>query len=842
MSSNINKTISFKFVGGYYYFHASQLGLSNLKLRPGDAKQLNYNVVKANGTLDKYSLLEYVGFFELEFPELKKSYSSHTANGVNQKVRKYSEENPPILHRKELLLPPDHPNIPKFAALTKQLEEAGLFKDSRKIGYKKQWEGRLFKAGYKVEDHNLLKLDGIEIPPPPSVDRHKTALTRYALSKPMQTLAKFDFLDGQHTVFDYGCGKGSDVDILTKNNVTAQGWDPHFCNDNPKHEADIVNLGFVINVIEDKDERIDAVLGAFRLCRQFLCAAVMLGESSSDRGRLYRDGVLTSRNTFQKYFSQDEFRNYLRHVLDEEPVAVGPGVFFVFKDKEAEQAFLAKRYRNRGSANRLIDRIPKPTRAEKEQAFYQQHESLLSSLWLRWLELGRPPASEEFAESEGVLSLFSSWRRGLNFLERFHGTEALKLAFDTRLEDLTVYFAMRRFDQSRVYGSLPESLKLDVKAFFGSHQKAQQLGETLLFSVGKASNIRNTCKAAAEQGNGYLDDEGSLTFHTSMVEALPPVLRVYIACGTLVFGDITSADLLKVHAESGKLSLMMYDDFEGLALPKLLERIKINLAEQRFDYYRYGEAYASPYLYLKSRYINDEYPQYDEQCDFDEALQSLEGVSLEGYGMAPDELDAVLKQSRLEVDGIAMVRSTALPALDEACGAYHSYRDFIACGETQAKTALSNLPLSPDTYNALYDLAVNIVNPVMDYFGGIELTYGFCSRELSKHITHRVDPSRDQHASHEVNTRGNLICKRLGAACDFKVPDESMLEVAQWIVENTPFDRLYFYGDDKSVHVSYGPEQSRAVVIMSESAAGKLMPRNVKAEKFLKLDPSFLSL
>ena len=63
----------------------------------------------------------------------------------------------------------------------------------------------------------------------------------------------------------------------------------------------------------------------------------------------------------------------------------------------------------------------------------------------------------------------------------------------------------------------------------------------------------------------------------------------------------------------------------------------------------------------------------------------------------------------------------------------HSYRDFIACGETQAKTGLSNLPLSPDTYNALYDLAVRIVNPVMDYFGGIELTYGFCSRELSKH-------------------------------------------------------------------------------------------------------------
>jgi hypothetical protein len=35
--------------------------------------------------------------------------------------------------------------------------------------------------------------------------------------------------------------------------------------------------------------------------------------------------------------------------------------------------------------------------------------------------------------------------------------------------------------------------------------------------------------------------------------ALPPILRVYIGCATFVFGDVTSADLLKIHAESGKL-------------------------------------------------------------------------------------------------------------------------------------------------------------------------------------------------------------------------------------------------------------------------------------------------
>jgi hypothetical protein len=63
---------------------------------------------------------------------------------------------------------------------------------------------------------------------------------------------------------------------------------------------------------------------------------------------------------------------------------------------------------------------------------------------------------------------------------------------------------------------------------------------------------------------------------------------------------------------------------------------------------------------------------------------------------------------------------------------------------------------------------------------------------LAKKISPRIDPSRDQHAAHELNTRGKPTCARLGAAADFFVPYQSMLEVAQWVVENTDFDRFYF--------------------------------------------------
>jgi hypothetical protein len=60
-----------------------------------------------------------------------------------------------------------------------------------------------------------------------------------------------------------------------------------------------------------------------------------------------------------------------------------------------------------------------------------------------------------------------------------------------------------------------------------------------------------------------------------------------------------------------------------------------------------------------------------------------------------------------------------------------------------------------------------------------------------------------------------------------------MLEVARWVAANTPFDRLYFYGPDRPIHVSYGPEQSRQIVIMRAGPSGRLLPRVVGRERFV---------
>lgn len=323
----------------------------------------------------------------------------------------------------------------------------------------------------------------------------------------------------------------------------------------------------------------------------------------------------------------------------------------------------------------------------------------------------------------------------------------------------------------------------------------------------------------------------SLQLDARLVEQLPGLLRVYVGAASAAYGDYRNADLIKIHIGSGKLTLMRFDDFDNAPLPRMLERVKIKLRQQDVEYYRYGDEYEPPNLYWKSRYINEEHPRYPEQLAFDEALDALGLFDLFGYGPSPSDFSATLARHRWAIDDFSLVRPTRVPSLDDPCGRFLTLRDLIECGETQAKTGLANLPKRVESWNALYELAEKVLDPVIDWFGMIRLTYGFCSPELSRRIPGRIEPKLDQHASCEHNRLGNPVCARGGAAADFIVDFEDMLEVARWIAEHTPFDRLYFYGSDQPIHVSCGPENNRQIVRMTKGKHGRLLPRVVALDE-----------
>lgn len=164
---------------------------------------------------------------------------------------------------------------------------------------------------------------------------------------------------------------------------------------------------------------------------------------------------------------------------------------------------------------------------------------------------------------------------------------------------------------------------------------------------------------------------------------------------------------------------------------------------------------------------------------------------------------------------------------DEHCCKYFTFRDFFECSETWKKTTISNLPSDPRTWSAIQDLGRTILDPVWEAFGELHLTYGFCSSSLANRIKKnkrpRIAPDRDQHAGYECNNHGNRICKRGGAACDFIVANSDMRIVLDWITGNCHFDRIYYYGKDRPIHVSLGEDCSREIYWLKEKN-GRLHP------------------
>lgn len=847
-------SVAGKVVGQHRYFHISLVP----HLPSTDQDRINsaveiaqinrgehFNVVKLVADSAQVTLLDYAAFYDEGFPVLSRFWTVNLEHGTFR-YRTYEDStNPPILHRKELLLPTDHPDQGMYKELTLAAEQIGLFDDPVRIGFLRPWEALLSQKGYRVVGHQLVPIGNDELTEgSPSADefsgvaRHLTALTRYGLSAPVQTLDRFGFLDGSKTVFDYGCGRGDDLRGLLENDVQASGWDPHFAPDNPRHKAQLVNLGFVINVIENLEERIDALRGAYALSEELLVVSAMLANQDAAKGVPYADGVLTSRNTFQKYYTQGELREFIAETLLEEPIPVGPGIFYVFKDKDAEQRFMYGRLENRRNILRLtrLSRPPRALRPDRAQMKYDQHRDLLESLWDIRLSLGRDPDRSEIPNLTEITTSFGSLSAALRFVKsrKEDGDAILESARTSRKDDLSVYFAQLQFEKRRPYRHLEGRLQRDIRSFFGDYKAAVEHGRRLLFRLADIETIGRACHSAAEHGIGWLVGSESLQLHTSMVEQLPATLRAYIGCGTVLYGDVSSADLIKIHIRSGKLTLMKFDDFIGEPLPRMTQRIKINLRTQDLDVFDYTGSYTPPYLYRKSRFINEEFPSYAEQLAFDEALEDLGLFDFSGYGPPPETFDALLEQRRYQMDGFQLIRSRSIPDLDASCGAHLKYRDLVECGETQTKTGLANLPKEPDSYTALLELALNVLDPVIEYFGMVRLTYGFCSPELARHIKTRVASKLDQHAAHERNRLGKAICDRLGAAVDFLVEDEDMFEVAGWIASNINFDRLYIYGPTSPIHISYGPDMAHQIIMMtSPRNAGHLVPRRITLDELL---------
>ena len=97
---------------------------------------------------------------------------------------------------------------------------------------------------------------------------------------------------------------------------------------------------------------------------------------------------------------------------------------------------------------------------------------------------------------------------------------------------------------------------------------------------------------------------------------------------------------------------MGYEGFATEAIPKLKERIKVSLWNQRVLYYDYIDDYKPKPLYWKSKFVDPESPDYKKQKSFDEKLD-LYGLAPihPSFGFSFDQLQLELRKRKLSLKG-----------------------------------------------------------------------------------------------------------------------------------------------------------------------------------------------
>ncbi|MEV2241072.1 DNA phosphorothioation-associated putative methyltransferase [Micromonospora sp. NPDC049891] len=434
-----------------------------------------------------------------------------------------------------------------------------------------------------------------------AIPRHQTAIARQHLSKPISLAMADGILSDKSTLFDYGCGRGGDVARLQAMGYTAHGWDPGHSPNAVRRAADVVNLGYVINVIEDPTERVQTLASAWALARQVLVVAARPEwEARTITGHRHGDGLITKRGTFQKFYSQEELRNWIDVQLGTHSIAAAPGIFYVFRANAHAQTFLASRARQRPAAVR---------RPRIRQALYDTHREDMDALAAFITSRGRLPEPEEVPGTAGqLLSAFSSLRQAAAMLRDVTGSQDwdrdLERARRQAERDLLVYLALATFRGRPKASDLPKGIALDVRALFGSYRIACSKADELLHGIADQKGLNNAC-SLSHVGKLTAD---ALYVHATAIQLLDPLLRVYEGCARALTGTVTECTIIKFSRITTKVSYLSYPDFDKAPHPALATSLRADLRKLDVKFTDFRRSANPPVLHRKESFVPLDYP------------------------------------------------------------------------------------------------------------------------------------------------------------------------------------------------------------------------------------------
>jgi DNA phosphorothioation-associated putative methyltransferase len=423
------------------------------------------------------------------------------------------------------------------------------------------------------------------------VARHKTAMSRAALSRPLATAARDEILTPTKSVFDYGCGRGDDIRHLSALGFDVAGWDPNHRPNAQRRKADIVNLGYVINVIERPDERAATLRQAWDLARDVLVVSSRLTwEARNLEGRPLADGLLTSKGTFQKLYEQSELSAWIESTLGTQPHAAAPGVFYVFRDPAAAQQFLA---------NRVHTYRPRVQIDPHE--LYEENRDALEPLFAFMQQHARPPRKGELGEQEldAIKEAIGSVGRAQQLIRKVTEDSYWEQVAIQRRSELLIYIALSRFTRRPRFSQLGRTLATDIRIHFSDYKSACLQADRLLLACGDPAILLVNARSS-KVGK---QTPSALYVHKSALPHLPPVLQVYEGCARVLSGTVSQSNLVKFSVTDPQVSYLSYPRFDKDPHPLLASAVTVNLRKLSVEWRDYSQSVNPPLLHRKEEFL-----------------------------------------------------------------------------------------------------------------------------------------------------------------------------------------------------------------------------------------------
>lgn len=168
-------------------------------------------------------------------------------------------------------------------------------------------------------------------------DREKTSIPRKDFSTPVRKALETSLINTSMTVHDFGCGSlanqekhGNDVTRLRNIGYDVTGHDIHH---GKKRIADVVFCSFVINVIECPIDRANLIRDAYNHAKKMLILSARSDSKSLEKSKVseMNDGVVTCKNTFQKFYTTKELQAYVMEVLSKDSKVLRDGSVIITK-------------------------------------------------------------------------------------------------------------------------------------------------------------------------------------------------------------------------------------------------------------------------------------------------------------------------------------------------------------------------------------------------------------------------------------------------------------------------------------------------------------------------------